>query len=133
MYRNGPSCNGGRDVVRYGPDRNKATSDDPLNEIHPVNQEVAMTHTHVPGVRTQHAPSLTERENQRAVDIIERAERTAPYCLCGRHMLAVADGDAIWLECSTRTEPRSGVRGFFSRIADFGHSRRMIMELPAAI
>jgi hypothetical protein len=91
-----------------------------------------MTHTHIPGARAHRAPFLTERENQRAVDIIERAERTAPYCLCGRHMLAIADDDAIWLECSSRTEAKTGVRGFFSRIADLGHTRRMIMELPAA-
>ena len=91
-----------------------------------------MTHTHIPGVAAQPASSLTERENQRAVDIIERAEATAPYCLCGRHMLAIADGDAIWLECSSRTEPKSGWRAFVARIAAFGHTRHMIMQLPAA-
>jgi hypothetical protein len=90
-----------------------------------------MTHTHVPGVAAKPAPFLNERDNQRAVDIIERAERTAPYCLCGRHMLAIADGDAIWLECSGLGAPKAGIRGFLARVAAFGHSRRMIMELPA--
>ena len=90
-----------------------------------------MTHTQVPGVAAQPAPFLTERENERAVDLIERAERAAPYCLCGRHMIAVAEGGSVYLECSSRTEEKSGLAGLFARVTAFGHTRRMIMELPA--
>lgn len=89
-----------------------------------------MVHTQVPGVAAQPAPLLAERENQRAVDLIESAERSAPYCPCGRHMLAVAEGDAIWLECSSRSQERSGLAGLVSRITAFSHTRRMIMEIP---
>ena len=89
-----------------------------------------MAHTQVPGVAAQPAPFLSERENVRAVDLIESAERSAPYCLCGRHMIAVADGDAIVLECSSRTEEKSGLSGLFARVTAFSHTRRMIMELP---
>ena len=89
-----------------------------------------MAHTQVPGVAAQPAPFLNERENQRAVDLIERAERAAPYCLCGKHMLAVADGGCIWLECSSRREEKDGFAGFISRLTAYGHTRRMIMELP---
>ena len=90
-----------------------------------------MTHTQVPGVAAQPAPFLTERENERAVDLIERAERAAPYCLCGRHMIAVAEGGSVYLECSGRTEEKRGLAGLFARVTAFGHTRRMIMELPA--
>lgn len=49
------------------------------------------------------ARELNTQEHARAVDMIEAAERSAPYCLCGAHMLAVADETgAIWLECSER-------------------------------
>ncbi len=90
-----------------------------------------MTHTNVPGVAAKPTPYLSERENQHVVDIIERAERSAPYCLCGRHMIAVADDDRIWMECSSRTEPKSGLSAFVSRLTAFGHTRRPIMDLPA--
>jgi len=91
-----------------------------------------MTHTHVPGIAERRAPALTERDNQRAVDLIESAERSAPYCNCGRHMIAVADGSGIWLECSSRQEEKSGLAGYVARITAFGHTRQMIMELPTS-
>ena len=89
-----------------------------------------MTHTQVPGVTAQPTPFLPERENERAVELIESAERSAPYCLCGRHMIAAADGGQVWLECSSRMVEKTGVSGFWARITAFGHTRRMIMELP---
>mgnify|MGYP001812091609 CR=1 FL=1 len=89
-----------------------------------------MTHTQIPGVAAQPAPFLTERENERAVELIEHAERSAPYCLCGRHMIAVADGGSIVLECSSRTDEKSGLSGLFARLTAFSHTRRMFMELP---
>ena len=91
-----------------------------------------MAHTQVPGVAARPAPFLTERENQRAVDLIERAERSAPYCHCGKHMVAVAQDDQIWLECSSRLHDKDGLAGLFARITAFGHIRHVIMDLPAA-
>lgn len=91
-----------------------------------------MTHTYMPGIADRRAPALSARENERAVDLIESAERSAPYCLCGRHMIAVANGAGIWLECSSRQETKTGLAGYFARITAFGHTRRMIMELPAS-
>ena len=90
-----------------------------------------MTHTQIPGVAVQPGPFLTERDNQRAVDMIERAERAAPYCLCGGHMIAVADDDQVWLECSSRNQEKTGISAIFARLTAFGHTRRMIMELPS--
>jgi hypothetical protein len=75
---------------------------------------------------------LSERDNQRAVDLIETAERSAPYCLCGAHMIAVAHGNAIWLECSEHGRSRSAGQGLLARISRYSHTRRMIMELPIA-
>jgi hypothetical protein len=89
-----------------------------------------MANTHLSGVAAQPAPFLSERENQRAVDLIESAERSAPYCSCGKHMIAVAEGDQIWLECASRTEEQTGLAGLLSRVTSFAHARRMIMEMP---
>ena len=91
-----------------------------------------MAHTQAPGIAAQPAPFLADRENERAVDLIENAERSAPYCLCGRHMIAVGDSGRIWLECSSRVEEKSGISGLVARITAFGHTRRMIMELPTS-
>jgi hypothetical protein len=117
------------DTVRIEtPSVNRSAEYDPNPS---VNQEVAaMTHTHIPGIAAQPAPFLSERENQRAVDVIENAERSAPYCHCGRHMIAVADGSQVWLECSDRSVQKTGIAGFVARITAFSHTRRMIMELP---
>lgn len=90
-----------------------------------------MTQTQVPGRSAQRTPVLNERDNERAVDAIESAERSAPYCLCGRHMIAVADGGRIWLECSGRAEEKGGLAGLLARITAFSHTRYVILELPA--
>ena len=77
------------------------------------------------------APELSARETARAVDIIESAERNAPYCLCGAHMVAVADQrGAVWLECSERSHERSGLGAAFAWLTDWSHTRRLIMEQP---
>jgi len=89
-----------------------------------------MAHTNIPGVAAKPAPFLSERDNQRAVDLIESAERSAPYCACGRHMIAVAHRSQVWLECSSQREEKAGLAGLVARITAFGHTRRMIMELP---
>lgn len=75
---------------------------------------------------------LDERENERAVERIEEAERMASTCLCGSHMMAVAHGDAIWLECAARDQERTGLAGLLARLTAFTHTRRMIMRVPVA-
>lgn len=91
-----------------------------------------MTQSQTAGLTTRRTPFLTERENQRAVDLIEAAERSSPYCLCGSHMLAIAHDGEIWLECAELRQEKTGISGLLSRLTAFSHSRRMIMELPAA-
>jgi hypothetical protein len=75
---------------------------------------------------------LSQRENERAVDRIEAAERSSPYCICGSHMLAVAHGDEIWLECAEASQERSGLAGILARLTALGHTRRMVLQLPTA-
>jgi hypothetical protein len=91
-----------------------------------------MTYAQTAGSTTRQPLILSERENQHAVELIEAAERSAPYCLCGSHMLAVAHGGAVWLECAEQGRQKTGLAGLLSRLTAFSHTRRMIMELPAA-
>jgi len=76
--------------------------------------------------------TLDERENERAVERIEAAERSAPFCRCGSHMLAVARDGTVWLECAEQAREKTGLAGFVARLTAFTHLRRMIMEVPAA-
>jgi hypothetical protein len=77
------------------------------------------------------ARALDAREQARVVDMIEAAERSAPYCSCGAHMLAVADeSGAIWLECSERERDRDGLAAIYARLTSWTHTRRKIMERP---
>ena len=80
------------------------------------------------------ARELNARETARAVDMIETAERSAPYCTCGAHMLAVADeSGAVWLECSERNRERNALAAVFARLTGWTHTRRLIMEQPTGI
>jgi hypothetical protein len=87
-----------------------------------------MTHTQIPGVAAQPAPFLGERENQRAVDLIESAERAAPYCPCGSHMVAVSHDTQVWLECAELSREKQGLSGAIARLTSWTHARSMIME-----
>jgi hypothetical protein len=91
-----------------------------------------VTQSPTAGFETRPTPPLTERENQRAVELIESAERSSPTCLCGSHMLAVAHGDAVWLECAEQTREKEGLAALIGRLTAFSHSRRLLMELPGA-
>jgi hypothetical protein len=88
-----------------------------------------MTKSQDAGTTTRH--TLSERENQHAVEMIEAAERSAPYCACGSHMLAVARGDEVWLECAEDKREKGGVAGLVARLTAFTHTRRMVMQLHA--
>lgn len=69
-------------------------------------------------------------ENHQAVERIEDALRTSPFCSCGSWTVVVADGDRIRLECSTLREQKTILRRLVS--LDFGGhiSRTIIEELP---
>jgi hypothetical protein len=93
-----------------------------------------MTSSHAAGMtRPADRPRslLSERENTRAVEQIEEAERSATACACGSHMLAVAHRDGIWLECAEERREKDGVAGLVARLMAFTHTRRKILEVSA--
>jgi len=91
-----------------------------------------MTQSPTAGLTPRPTTFLTERDNQRAVELIESAERSAPHCLCGSHVMAIAHGDEVWLECAEQSREKTGLAGLVARFMAFSHTRRMIVELPAA-
>lgn len=91
-----------------------------------------MTHSQAPGSAPQSRSVLSERENARALDLIENAERSSPHCLCGAHMIAVAHDDTVWLECTQRSTEKQGLSSILARLTAWSHSRRLLMEMPAA-
>jgi len=91
-----------------------------------------MTQSQAAGFATRPTALLTQRDNQRAVELIESAERSAPFCLCGSHMLAVARGEQVWLECAELATEKAGLAGLVARMTAFSHTRRLIMDLSAA-
>ena len=76
-------------------------------------------------------PELNAHEHARAVDMIESAERSAPYCACGAHMVATADeSGSVWLECSERNRERNALEAAFAKLTGWAHTRRLIIEEP---
>lgn len=68
-------------------------------------------------------------DNTRALALIERAERAAPFCDCGEPMAPVARSTQVWLECTSHGAPSgSGLRRVFTTLAAAGHSRRLILD-----
>ena len=91
-----------------------------------------MTFPTTPGIAGGAEHSLGARERARAVDMIEAAERSTPYCVCGAHMLAVADqSGAVWLESSKRGRERNALQATFAKLTGWTHSRWLVMERPA--
>jgi hypothetical protein len=68
-------------------------------------------------------------DNTRALAIIERAERAAPFCDCGEPMAPVARNTQVWLECTSRGAPSgSGLRRILASLAAAGHDRQLILD-----
>ena len=67
-------------------------------------------------------------DHQTVLLTIESAERETPRCSCGRPTLPVAQGDgALWLQCSSLTEPKSAMR----RLFDLSSAHTRLEILPA--
>jgi len=47
-------------------------------------------------------------DNRQIVEMIERANDAEPACACGRHTTPVWRDGAVWLECSSLSQPRDG-------------------------
>ncbi len=67
------------------------------------------------------------------VDRVERSVEAQPFCACGRHTLAVWRNGAVWLECASLSEPRTGLfRRLAAAVTDPMHVRGCIVEAPAS-
>ena len=64
----------------------------------------------------------------RALERIEQAMRTTPFCVCGEPNVPVSHGDDIWLECATRIEPKGILRRLISLDFAVGHTARVIVD-----
>ena len=68
-------------------------------------------------------------DHQTVLLAIESAERETPRCSCGLSTVPVAHQDgAVWLECSSLTEPKSAVR----RLLALSSAHTQVEILPAA-
>jgi hypothetical protein len=71
--------------------------------------------------------------NYQIVDIIERANDAQPVCPCGRHTTPVFRDGAVWLECSSLTQPRDGyVQRVIGALTASAHTHARIVDVPFA-
>ena len=69
-------------------------------------------------------------DHARAVDLIEKAIDTRPFCSCGRHTTPVWRDGVVWLECSSLGDPREGVVARFVAAATApAHVRTPIVDV----
>ena len=63
------------------------------------------------------------------LDVLEQAQRKAPFCkACTSPTTPVARDGAIWLECASLQEDRPFLRKLLSLDFGAGHTRRVILE-----
>ena len=69
--------------------------------------------------------------NRQIVDLIERANDAEPVCPCGRHTTPVWRDGAVWLECTSLSEPRDGfLRRALAAVTAMAHTRARIVDAP---
>ena len=67
-----------------------------------------------------------------ALDLIESATRSTPYCACGEPTDVIARDGEIWLDCATLREDKGAVRRLLT--LDFAtHVSRPIVDDPAVL
>jgi hypothetical protein len=72
-------------------------------------------------------------DNHQIVDVIERANDAQPVCPCGRHTTPVYRDGAVWLECSSLTQPREGIlQRAIAAMTSLAHIHTRIVDVPAA-
>lgn len=71
--------------------------------------------------------------NRQIVDIIERANDAEPVCACGRHTTPVWRDGAVWLECSSLSQPQGGyVQRMLAAVTALAHTHARIVDVPLA-
>lgn len=72
---------------------------------------------------------ITERENQLALERIERALHDTPFCSCGEPTTVLSRDDGLWLGCSTLETPPAGIlRRLVEPVVASAHIRRLIVD-----
>jgi len=75
---------------------------------------------------------MNVRTTSRALDLIESAIRSQPYCPCGEPTDAVARDGEIWLDCVTLREDKGVLQRLMT--LDFAtHLSRPVVADPAAL
>lgn len=65
----------------------------------------------------------------RSREQIEQAASATPFCeACGAPTTPVAEGDDIWLACTTSQEHRPILRRILSLEPLIGHTRRLVLD-----
>jgi hypothetical protein len=72
--------------------------------------------------------------NEDLVERIEDAMRVSPFChFCWSPTTVIERDEALWLDCSTLSEPRGGLRALLTLDFPSRHTQREIVALrPAA-
>ena len=72
--------------------------------------------------------------NEDLVERIEDAMRVSPFCrFCWSPTTVIERDEALWLDCSTLSEPRGGLRALLTLDFPSRHTQRQIVALrPAA-
>jgi hypothetical protein len=78
-------------------------------------------------------PSDDTTDRARALEALDLAQRTTPFCdRCGRPMLPVSKGSsALWLECSYLQRERPRLRRILDSNLGTDHTRRIIVDVAA--
>jgi hypothetical protein len=74
-----------------------------------------------------HRGTIHMSTNLRALERIETAFNTEPFCSCGKPTTVVARGGDLYLVCATLEEPRGRIGGWLRR-PDVVHVSRPIIE-----
>jgi hypothetical protein len=72
---------------------------------------------------------MNSTTNSRALDLIESAIRSGPYCTCGEPTDVVARDGEIWLDCVTLREEKGLVRRLLT-LDLVAHVSRPIVDDP---
>lgn len=70
-------------------------------------------------------------DNRQIVEMIERANDAEPACPCGRHTTPVWRDGAVWLECSSLSQPREGyLQRLVAAVTAAAHTHARIVDAP---
>ena len=73
-------------------------------------------------------------DNDKALDLIEQAERQTPLCSCCTPTVPVGHPGGVWLECSTLQGPRLRGSRWLQPLDLFSpHLRRLVVDFSEGV